>query len=238
MRAADGVQACHRRDGRRLGRGHMDSLPAKCQYPGVHWRRAAAGVHLAGLVHHQRLQRPGFQRIRRSAGPGRMQERRFSARPGRIDVHGDSIFHQSRADGRRAVPGGLEGQRHGAVGVLPTWPLTSTRRPTRVRRASKRRRSGCRPSVPSRELVPLAAEGKFQKTVICTACLSIPGTAAAETPLINALGDHIVLLGASEPPTDTSNPVVAKWVHDQTVYNSSKTPTSKRSAGPTGPTCR
>jgi ABC-type branched-subunit amino acid transport system substrate-binding protein len=75
-----------------------------------------------------------------------------------------------------------------------------------------------------KELAPLAAENKFDKTVICTACLSIPGTAAAETPLINALGNHIVLLGASEPPTDTSNPVVAKWVHDQTAYNSSKTP--------------
>ena len=68
-------------------------------------------------------------------------------------------------------------------------------------------------------LVPLAQEGKFDKTIICTACLSIPGTAAAETPLIDALGNHIILLGASDPPNDTANPVVVKWVHDQSAYN-------------------
>ncbi len=73
-------------------------------------------------------------------------------------------------------------------------------------------------------LVPLAQEGKFQKTIICTACLSIPGTAAAETPLINQLGNHIILLGASDPPQDTQNPVVVKWVHDQSAYNPSHTP--------------
>ena len=73
-------------------------------------------------------------------------------------------------------------------------------------------------------LVPLAQEGKFDKTIICTACLSIPGTASAETPLINALGNHIILLGASDPPNDTANPVVVRWVHDQSAYNVAKTP--------------
>lgn len=73
-------------------------------------------------------------------------------------------------------------------------------------------------------LVPLSQEGKFQKTIICTACLSIPGTAAAETPLINQLGNHIILLGASDPPQDSQNPVVVKWVHDQSAYNPSHTP--------------
>jgi ABC-type branched-subunit amino acid transport system substrate-binding protein len=73
-------------------------------------------------------------------------------------------------------------------------------------------------------LDPLAQEGKFDKTIICTACLSIPGTASAETPLINALGKHILLLGASDPPNNTANPVVVRWVHDQSAYNSAKTP--------------
>ena len=36
-------------------------------------------------------------------------------------------------------------------------------------------------------LVPLTGD-KFDKAIICTACLSIPGTAAAETPLVDAPG--------------------------------------------------
>lgn len=73
-------------------------------------------------------------------------------------------------------------------------------------------------------VVPLVQEGKLNEIVDYGPSLDTPGSTSAETPMIDELGSHLLNVAGLESTADTSNPVVAKFLHDTTKYNTSSTP--------------
>jgi hypothetical protein len=74
------------------------------------------------------------------------------------------------------------------------------------------------------EAINLVQEGKITKISDYAPSIDSPTSVAAELPLIAQLGTHLLVVGGTESPSNTGNPVVAKFVHDTTAYNSVSSP--------------